>query len=49
MIFVPFLGFLSFFTHAANQKDIPLVSATNLSYLSCTYWDGRTFTEPASR
>jgi hypothetical protein len=49
MIFMPFLGLLTFFIQTANQQNTPLVSATNPFYLSCTYWDGKSFTNPASR
>jgi hypothetical protein len=49
MIFAPLLGLLAFFAQINNQPNTPLVSATNPFYLSCTYWDGKSFTDPASR
>jgi hypothetical protein len=44
--------FLSlFFTGApqANKNDEPLVSATNPTYLSCTFWTGKAWSKPAAR
>jgi len=49
MILFTLLSFFSFFTQSTNIANDPLVSATNPFYLSCTYWDGKTFTDPASR
>ena len=33
----------------ANKNDEPLVSATNPTYLSCTFWTGKTWSKPAAR
>jgi hypothetical protein len=49
MILFTLLSFLSFSTQSTSRANEPLVSATNPFYLSCTYWDGKTFTDPASR
>ena len=43
------LGLLGFVTQSAQKQNVPLVSATNPFYLSCTYWNGKTFTDPESR
>ena len=33
----------------ANKNNEPLVSATNPSYLSCTFWTGKAWSKPAAR
>jgi dipeptidyl aminopeptidase/acylaminoacyl peptidase len=41
----------SFFAGApqANKNNEPLVSATNPTYLSCTFWTGKIWSKPAAR
>ena len=44
--------FLSVFFAGAPQakkNDEPLVSATNPTYLSCTFWTGKAWSKPAAR
>jgi hypothetical protein len=44
--------FLSLFFAGAPQakkNDEPLVSATNPTYLSCTFWTGKAWSKPAAR
>lgn len=33
----------------ANKNNVPLVSATNPTYLSCTFWTGKAFSKPEAR
>jgi hypothetical protein len=49
MIVMVFL--IIFFSGAAQSEknDQPLVSATNPTYLSCTFWTGKAWSKPAAR
>lgn len=49
MIFVLLLNLLLADAPQANKNNEPLVSATNPTYLSCTFWTGKTWTKPAAR
>lgn len=49
MILLAILGFLAFTDQSAEKQSAPLVSPTNPFYLSCTYWNGKGWTDPTSR
>jgi hypothetical protein len=49
MIVAIFLGLLFAGAPQANKNDEPLVSATNPTYLSCTFWTGKAWSKPAAR
>ena len=49
MIFVFFLNLLLADAPQANKNNEPLVSATNPTYLSCTFWTGKAFSKPEAR
>lgn len=49
MIFVLLLNLLLAGAPQANKNNEPLVSATNPTYLSCTFWTGKTFSKPEAR
>lgn len=49
MIFVFLLNLLLADAPQANKNNEPLVSATNPTYLSCTFWTGKTFSKPEAR
>jgi hypothetical protein len=49
MIVAIFLSLFVVGAPQANKNDEPLVSATNPTYLSCTFWDGKAWSKPAAR
>lgn len=49
MIFVLVLSLFLAGVPQANKNDEPLVSVTNPTYLSCTFWTGKAWSEPAAR
>ncbi len=49
MMFAIFLSLLFASAPQGNKNDEPLVSATNPTYLSCTFWTGKAWSKPAGR
>lgn len=49
MIFVLLLNLLLAGAPQASKSNEPLVSATNPTYLSCTFWTGKTFSKLEAR
>ena len=49
MIFVLLLNLLLYGTRQTSKNNEPLVSATNPTYLSCTFWTGKTFSKLEAR
>ena len=49
MIVAIFLSLLFAGVPQANKNDEPLVSGTNPTYLSCTFWTGKAWSKPVAR